>query len=208
MEMTVTVRVTGRFALLLASLASPGLASGQEIAIKGLPALLPWPDSGKDSYRVDPYITTTGKLNAVGKDEAVKLLRAAAVKDSMSPPDPVIHLCRMLFTPKKGKEFRPPMLGAPHCLGGSDRKDWSRLPIEIVDGVPFLILSGYTLGGAPEATVKYVDYCSKECEWGGTDYPPKSDAEKKAALEKLLASKKWKRPLEKSEREFLASQIK
>jgi hypothetical protein len=206
--MIVMIRFAGRFAMLLALLDSPCLTFAQEIAIKGLPAQLPLPDSGKKGYRVDPYITAAGKLKAVGKDEAVKLLRAAAVKDSVSPPDPVIHLCRMLFTPKKGGEFRRPGLDLPECLGGSNGKAWALEPIEIVDGVPFLIVSGYTLGGVPEPTVDYVDYCSKKCEWGSSEYRAKSDAEKKAALEKLLSSKKWKRPLEEWEREFLSSQIK
>jgi hypothetical protein len=206
--MFAALRATGRFAVLLALLGSPGPLFAQEIAIKDLPAQYPFPDSGKDGYRVDPYIAAAGKLKAVGKDEAVKLLRAAAVKDSLSPPDPVLHLCRMLFTAKKSKEFRRPMIGAPRCLGDTDWKDWPLEPIEIVDGVPFLIVAGYVLGGQPERTVDYVDYCSKECEWGKNDFPAKTDAQKKAALEKLLASKKWKRPLDKSEREFLSSQIK
>jgi hypothetical protein len=180
----------------------------QEVAIKSLPAQLPFPESGKEGYRVDPYMIAAGKLRAVGKDEAVKMLRAAAFEGSVLPPEPVIYLSRMLFTPKKGGEFRPPMLGAPHCLGGSDRKDWPLLPIEIVDGVPFLIVSGYSGGGMPEPTARYLDYCSKECDWGRTEYRAKSDAEKKAALEKLLSSKKWKRPLENWEREFLSSQIR
>lgn len=206
--MAVPLRLSGRLALLLPLLGPPGPLFAQEVAIKGLPAQLPFPDSGKDGYRVDPYITAAGKLKAAGKAEAVKLLRAAAVKDAMLPPDPVIYLCRMLFTPKKGGAFRPPGVGAPRCLGGSDREDWPLLPIEVVDGVPFMVVWGYTLGGQPETTVHYVDYCARECEWGSTDYPAKSDARKKAALEKLLASKKWKRPLEDWEKKFLSSQIK
>ena len=206
--MTITIRFAGTFAILLGLFASPCPVSAQEIAIKDLPTQFPYPDAGKDRYRVDPYIAAAGKLKAVGKDEAAKLLKAAAIKDSASPPDPVLYLCRMLFTAKKGKEFRRPMIGAPHCLGGSDWKDWPLEPIEIVDGVPFLIVSGYTLGGVSEPTVKYLEYCSKECEWGSADHRAKSGAEKKAALEKLLSSKKWKRPLEDWEKEFLSSQIK
>jgi hypothetical protein len=206
--MIVTIRFTTSFTLLLTLVASPCPVFAQETVIKDLPTQFPSPDAGKDSYRVDPYIAAAGKLKAVGKDEAVKILKAAAIKDSASPPDPVLHLCRMLFTPKKGKEFRPPMIGAPHCLGGSDAKDWPLEPIEIVDGVPFLIVSRYTLAGVPEHTVAYVEYCSKECEWGSADHRAKSVAEKTAALGKLLSSKKWKRPLEDWEKEFLSSQIK
>ena len=78
----------------------------------------------------------------------------------------------------------------------------------MVDGVPFLIVEGYILGGVAESPELYLDYCLKECAWGATEFKPRTGTDKKKALEALLASKRWKKPLTEYEGEFLSAQIK
>jgi hypothetical protein len=193
--------------LVLGTRPESSAAPPDDISLKGLQVF--------DEYRADPYIAAAAKLRAAGKEKAPGVLRAAA-KDPEVGSLQVIILCRMLFTAKPKGEFRRAMIGAPHNLdgtaywlgGGSDRKDWPLEPIEVVDQVPFCVVAGYTLGGQPESPEQYLDYCLKECAWGATEFKPRTAVEKEKALEALLASKKWKKPLTDDERKFLAAQIK
>jgi hypothetical protein len=77
-----------------------------------------------------------------------------------------------------------------------------------VDGIPFAIVRGYNLGGSAETPEYYLEYCLKECDWGTIEFKPRTAEEKQKALDKLLASPKWKTPLRDHDKEFLAAQIK
>ncbi len=159
-------------------------------------------------YKVELYLQAAWHLQKMGKDRACDMLSAFAKEKGSDERDSIIVLCRMLFTRKAGTEFRRPMIGGASFLGGTDYKDWPLEPIELVDGIPFLITRGYILGGVPESPTQYLKYCLKTCDWNPHSFASKSKAEKQAALEKLLSSEKWKRKLNEDEREFLASQIK
>jgi hypothetical protein len=166
-------------------------------------------DSGHDGsnqYRVDPYLRVVASLQALGQTRAERLLLSLARGEHQN--DSVFFLCRMLYVPKEKAKFRRPMVGGASFLGGTDYGDWPLEPITLVDGIPFLITRGYALGGEPELPERYVRYCIQNCDWHSIPFQPKSEREKKQALEKLLASRKWKTPLEPHEKEFLAEQIK
>ncbi|MEO2088442.1 MAG: hypothetical protein ABGY75_02960 [Gemmataceae bacterium] len=158
-------------------------------------------------YRVDPLIEKAVKLRAMGKDEAVKVLGTMA-DDRGWDDNSVIYLCRMLFTAKPGRLFRPPMLGGPLYFCGTEADDWPLDPIEIVDGVPFLIVGPYVVGGVPEWSAHYLEYCVNKCDWGTTEFKPRTAEEKQKALEKLLASPKWTTPPGDDLRKFFAAQIR
>jgi len=64
------------------------------------------------------------------------------------------------------------------------------------------------LAGHPESADSYLKCCKESCNWNTFEYKKKSDEEKAEALKKLLSSKKWKEPLDGTDREFLASQMK
>ena len=172
------------------------LAQADEFKLKDLPSFY----FGGGKYRVDPYLAAASKLQKAGKDKAIDALRKHGGFDS------AVVLGRMLFTGKPKKQFHRAGIGGPVCLGGTKAEDWVLEPIELVDGIPFLIVRGYNLGGQPE--VMFLDRWVKECDWGTTQFKPRSAAEKKKALAKLLASPKWKRPLDKGEKAFLSAQIK
>jgi hypothetical protein len=162
------------------------------------------PDIQTEAFRVDPYIRTAAKLQALGKDKATKtLLHFAKNRDR---DNQVIVLCRMLFKQKGQRDFRRPLIGAAHFLGGTDYENWPLEPIELVDDVPFLITRGYSLGGRAEPAESYVKYCIQNCDWNNAEF--KLKAEKEKALDKLLASPKWKAQLDDAEKMFLSSQIK
>ena len=171
-----------------------------EVSLKDLP------DFQSDAFKVDPYLRAAAALQGMDKDKATETLLALAREEKDGKR--VIVLCRMLFTSKAGGEFRRPALGAAAFLGGTTYADWPLEPIELVDGVPFLITRGYALEGVAELSEGYLRYCLQECAWRGERFQTKSEREKKKALEKLLTSPKWKSGLEAAEKEFLSAQIK
>lgn len=148
------------------------------------------PDFQYGTYKVDPYIQVASDLQALGKESAVKKMRDYA--QAIEHDKKIIILCRMLFSAKPNSEFRRPRIGAPAFIGKTDYSDWPLEPIEIVDGVPFLIVTGYMLGGMPEPAEMYLDYCLQNCEWNTFRYEMKNEQMKREALKKFLASPKWK----------------
>lgn len=176
------------------------------ITLKRQVSLDDLPDLEAATYRVDPYIRAAAALQEMGKDKAGETLSKLA--RGRKHDNQVIVLCRMLFTCKAKGEFRRPGIGAAHFLGGTDYSDWLLEPIELVDGVPFLITRGYDLAGYAEPAESYVKYCLRNGDWSSTRFKRKDDQEKQKALKKLLASPKWKARLEDTETAFLSSQIK
>ncbi len=164
---------------------------------KDLPAFS-WGTAG--SYKVDQFIVAADMLQSLGKDKTVTMLRNAMINRSASD-DTIIILCRLLFTAKPGGKFRSPAIGEPVVIGGRD--NFPLEPIEMVNGIPFLVVSGYKLVEVPEPADTYLNYCLSECDWGTFKYTPKAVPEKTMALEKL----NWKTPLSSIEMGFVASQL-
>jgi hypothetical protein len=186
-------------------------------------------------YRVDPYIEAAGNLQAKGKKaafqqlfilahsplaEATIRIQAGGGVDEYEKLQKIAVLCRMLFTQRPGSEFKRPELGGPSFLG-DDRpfgprtiddpifKTWPLEPIELVDDVPFAVAQGYTYQGPidPAASESYVRYCITNCDWSSTRFSRKSKQQKETALQKLISSTKWERPLKGWEREYLKKQV-
>ena len=177
--------------------------------------LPPMDDRGR--HDIDWYLQTAASLQAVGKDEACKRLRALAAHkrlDALPFEEQnvevmrVFVVCRMLFTARPGGEFPRAAIGGAGFLGGTSYKDWPLDPIEVVDGVPFQVAWGYTLAGTPESPSRYVEYCVENCAWSPTAFRPMTQAEKERALARLLASPKWRRPLTSDEVETLTVQVR
>jgi hypothetical protein len=156
-------------------------------------------------YRADPYIRTASELQSLDRSAALTKLRAMA-RDSHEAPR-VIILSRMLFAPRPDSGLRRPMIGAAVLLGGSDYADWPKEPLEIVDGVPFLVVNGYILAGLAETPEAYLRYCETQSDWSVVRYSVKTTQEKRDALNMLLTSRKWKTGLTDQERKFLTDQI-
>src|SRR5439155_25923898 len=87
-------------------------------------------------------------------------------------------LCRMLCARRPGSDFDRLGLGSPSFLGEdpghtisstSDPifKKWALEPIELVDGVPFAVVTGYGYQGwfDPSGAERYVRYCMGNCDW-------------------------------------------
>ena len=158
-----------------------------------------------EAYRVDPYIELATELQALDHSAALVKLHLMAREPQAAAS--VIILSRMLFVPQPGADLRRPMIGGALFLGGTSYGDWPREPIEVVDGIPFLIANGYMLAGLPESDEAYLQYCETQGEWSSFHYTLKTRQQKHAALNELLASHKWKATLSDGERKFLSDQI-
>lgn len=184
--------------------APPPPPSNELLQLRKLP---PLPHGSVSNYRVDPYIIATEKLQTLGMEKAVAVLRKVAIDPDEDKARVILPLCRMLFSAKSGRLFRQPMLGAPLFVGFSKASNWPSSPIELIDGVPFAVNSGYMLTGLPESPSDYLNYCVQECEWTSTRFTQKNAQEKARALEKLFSSSNWKEPLSEDEKAFFAAQL-
>ena len=114
----------------------------------------------------------------------------------------------MLFVKKPGHDFERASLGGAHFAGDTSYSDWPLDPIEIVDGVPFAVITtGYMIFGACGPIDDYVRACMTNCDWSDYRFTPKSEKQKQDALAKLIASPKWKRSLTQDEIDYFTAQI-
>ena len=143
----------------------------------------------------------------MGRERACERLMFIA-KDDRDADREADILCRMVFAKRGTNQFREPWIGLPSYLAGTDNSSWPLEPIEIVDGVPFLITRNDLIHAELEPSDRYLNYCETNCDWNATRFFVKSKTELQDSLNKLLASSKWKRPLNEDERDFLTRQIR
>lgn len=144
-------------------------------------------DAFVDDYRIPHYLDAAAKLQALAPDE-----RAARLRHLARDPDrgsEIYPLCRMLFDARPGSDFRSPMIGAAHFIDGGRYEDWPLEPITLHQGVPILIVDGYTLAGVAEPPHTYLEYCLTHCKWRHTRYAPVRPDHGEAAVRDLIASR-------------------
>ena len=163
------------------------------------------PQIQTEYYKGDPYIQTAIELQSLSRANALARLHSMAQGSEFETP--VIILCRMLFVPRPGSEFRRASMGSASFFGGTDYPDWPLEPIELIDGVPFFVIWGWRSAGMGETDDGYLRYCETSCDWSPFRYSVKSESQKQDALKKLLESSKWKVPLGAGERQFFTEQI-
>ena len=170
-----------------------------------------------------PLAEAQKRTEAGGGTEAIKQwtnLLHSSTSSVFEERQKIAVLCRMLFTRRPGLDFHGAGLGGPAFLGRDrDRsinsisdpifEKWPLEPIELVDGVPFAVVSGYSYEGwfDPRGAELYVRYCATNCAWSSTRFTTKTREQKETALRKLLSSPRWERPLEAWEREYLTKQV-
>ena len=168
-----------------------------------------------------PLVEAEKRMEAGGGEKAEKeyddLIRSSK-SDTLDERWKIAILCRMLFVSRPGADFENPGLGGTIVLGDHPKisssadsvfKKWPLEPIEIVDGIPFVVVEGLVYEGSldPWGTELYVRYCATNCNWSPTQFTPKTKEEKDAALHKLISSPKWQRPLGRRERDYLRKQL-
>lgn len=185
--------------LLSLTLASVSCGAAETVDVASLPTI------HSQGYKSAPYIKAAMALQKMGRRLACKGLLLAAPGGKND--EQIFILCRMLFSKKKKGGFEPPSLGGPALIGGSKFSDWPLYPIELVDGVPFFVVRGFLGAGEGLHADYYLHYCMENCDWSKVEFSQKDSGQLKEALDKLLMSNKWRRPLTMEEREFLSKQV-
>jgi hypothetical protein len=163
--------------------------------------------TGSNVYKVKSYIEAASTLQAMGRSKACYCMMKAIDDHKGEALNPIMILCRMLFVKRSTSDFEGPALGRTFFYGDTKLEDWSLYPIELVDDIPIKILGGYIIYGADPSSGYYLNYCMTNCDWSTIRYQAKTKEQMKAALEKLLRSPKWKRPLTEEEIAEISKQI-
>lgn len=171
-------------------------------------------------YRIQPYIKLAAGLQAMPKDERIDQLWEWAGPGYVYPysedyPHEQIYiLCELLFQPRHADEsLAPQMRGSPSFIGDSitdpeklDERE--RDPMFWVGDIPFRLLRGYGYAGMRIPARVYLDYCIRNADWTTRDFAAVDLSLLSAAYERLMELEPWSRPLNESERRFLADQLK
>jgi hypothetical protein len=163
------------------------------------------PEFIPEKFKSETYIRLAIELQALGREKAE--LRLHEIARSGYTLGRAIILSRMLFKKRPGEQFVRPLIGGALFMGGTDYSDWPLEPIELVDGVPFVISRGYFIAGRPENDDEYIRYCEAHADWSNFQYIVPTKQQEQAALARLLTSPKWKISLTDKERELLSRQI-
>ncbi|HOZ29424.1 MAG TPA: hypothetical protein PLL66_00755 [Bacteroidales bacterium] len=158
------------------------------------------------NYRCNAYLELANYLQTLETEKAIEIMKDYA--NTYQFEDQIIILTRMLFVSKNNSVLRRPYLGAAFFFCGTDYDDWITEPIEIIKGIPFLIIGGYSLGGLPESSIKYLEYCIENGKWTENIYSTKSETELKEALDIFLNDNRWNNKLTEANRTFFEKQIK
>jgi hypothetical protein len=145
-----------------------------------------------DKYEPNKLVTTANGLRALGKPGAVRVLRAYL--NAEWPPDlrrdqDVQILCRVLFENPEG--WKPPALGAPHPQLASDTSRFPLFPVAMSNGVPFLLVQGYSVGGGGMRSHLTLEQCER-LELLKEDLRPCSRGEAMAAADALISTEAFK----------------
>jgi hypothetical protein len=140
-----------------------------------------------------------------GKEFAVAELMRMAVLEEPDIPT-VIALCRMLFVSKSAEPLRPPRLGEPCFLGDTTEECWPLQPIHLYQGVPFLVVKGWSVAGLPELATSYLAYSVLSGIWNEHPFMLIEQQDVVALTQEFIQHGPWRRPLDASEQSFLLSQ--
>ena len=107
------------------------------------------------SYDPRAVIDAVNALVPLGKDGALEAIEGFLAEEQAEPRQGLFFVLRVLFD----ADPHPPVrLGASRPAPPADATTLPRFPIVLVDDVPLLLVSGYTLRGLPEPVTAHVEY--------------------------------------------------
>jgi hypothetical protein len=112
-----------------------------------------------ENYNPMIVVQAVNALQPLGKTEALNqienyLQNEGANQDNLG----LFWVLRVLFDVSAEQGFPPVQIGQPTIAPPTNRSDFPRYPIVIVQDVPLLVVNGYALGGLPENVQAHVDY--------------------------------------------------
>lgn len=147
------------FLCLLSSLILVAVAQASEgddmQIVRDAPDVVAW------TYKADKMVHAVNQLRRLGKEKAVETLkRYTATQKAFEDNEKVLVLCRCLFRNPEG--WKPPALGepVPH-ISRNAVKQFPLFPLAMTKGVPFVLVSGYSLDGRAEPAAACIALCEK-----------------------------------------------
>jgi len=113
-------------------------------------------------YHSDAMVESVNGLRRLGKEKALAILKQYDRETGSAHPEEwhkLFVLCRLLFVNPQG--WTPPALGHPDPeIDWSQTRQFPMFPLALSDGVPFLLVSGFTVGGySPNTPDKCIELC-------------------------------------------------
>jgi hypothetical protein len=169
-------------------------------------------------FRISAFLELAAALESLPRETALAQLRQWAV-EGVSPTErlgtyysQVSMLCCLLFEPKEGRSLRRGGMPIVGFIG--DRDDYEAGRTARFNGnflfseeIPFGACAGHALAGRVDPALTYLDYCIANGRWTARHYAPVPPAALEKALDTLLKSPGWKRPLTEGEKRMFAVQI-
>jgi len=122
---------------------------------------------GFDGRRHDPVALTrtVNRLVLVPQRQAVETLRELARQSARgkAEPDNVLLACRALFLPVTGGRLPELRVGRPQPDPGEMDRRLPAYPIAVELDVPFLLVTGFLLGGEAESPADHLERCLQTC---------------------------------------------
>ena|ERR1035438_5927208 len=148
------------------------------------------PDVSGFQYSCAQMVSVVNELRHIGKDKVISVLTNLVEQTKQDGGGAkVFMLCRLLFVNTNG--WTIPRLGEPYPPVNLDvaTNEFPIFPLAQSDGVPFLLVSGYMLGGFPEPPDECVEAC-RDLPLISSDLPTNGFA---LAAKKLIESDSFHR---------------
>lgn len=111
-----------------------------------------------DDYDPARVVRAVNALQPLGKDHALDQVAFWLRGHASARNTGLFWVLRVLFDLPAGTAFPPVRIGQPNLSPPTDPAAVPRFPILIVRDTPFLVVSGYDLGGLPEPIDAHVAF--------------------------------------------------
>lgn len=152
---------------------------------------------GFSGLRFNPrvLIAAVNHLQSAGTEESLKTLRdywtIARQAPEYSNPENILLVARILFVYADEQKGKPRLLlGQPDLEEPEDPTLFPVFPLCIHQGIPFLIIGGYRIGGEAQPPIEYVEWCSRHCELRSDPLIPTDNP--LASVDDFLESERWR----------------
>ncbi len=148
-----------------------------------------------ETFNPAKLLTTANKLIALGNEDCYLSLTmyapATQPRWQYKRDNYITWLCLLVYETKTPGSLKIPIFGAPDFPFPIQTSEWPVFPLAFSDKTPFLLVSGYILGGLALPGSYYVDEYHKNGIFRTRPYPIPTKAEAQKSLDNLLTSQKW-----------------
>ncbi len=137
------------------------------------------------TFPVRRYLAVANTLQDFPERERVTWLRMAAASPHLAEPS--IYLGRMLIT-NTGPPIRRIAAYVGKHAAGRPEKQFVDAPIEIFDGVPFLVATEMGGSGIPDSPADYMEHLLKHGKWRDIDFSRKTTEELNDVADRYIES--------------------